>query len=142
MILPFLILLIPYLAPGAAANSRICCQAVLAALGELSFTGDVKTSYYKRVCTSPLRVYSYYAAISVYCPGSENLCYEYYNPYCQEYGDTEMIQASVYAHNLSSEYTSKLEVVSLNQIPDGVSLNSSVMISSSFYHLADQTEVR
>lgn len=94
-------------------------------------------------CRNRIKVTSTYASSQTYCRDDERLIgLARLAKLCLEFGHSELLSRDAVAENLTKEAIRKMRIVDYLELPGGVSQNTPVLLSSSYYHRMFDTIVR
>lgn len=119
-----------------------CVNSIFSVYGSFTFAGVGSLSYYEAVCRNPLEVVSIYAASKVYCQSSDiQPGINYLSSLCEQNGGFKLLPWPNFSANLTQSSIDHMRVVDYGQVPPNEILNTSVLISKSFFDIGYETEV-
>lgn len=122
------------------SDEERCVEAIFEAYTHLSFTGSHSQPFLVDSCLNPLRTWSIYASVKVFCASSEiQPGLRHINKPCQ--GELSRTPYADIAPALTEDYIRSLRVVDYAEVPKAVELDTPVLISRAYYEASFRTNV-
>ncbi|KKA22462.1 Ferric-chelate reductase [Rasamsonia emersonii CBS 393.64] len=120
------------------SDEERCVEAIFEAYTHLSFTGSHSQPFLVDSCLNPLRTWSIYASVKVFCAPSEiHPGLRHINKPCQ--GELSRTPYADIAPALTEDYIRSLRVVDYAEVPKAVELDTPVLISRAYYEASFRT---
>ncbi|KAL1966474.1 hypothetical protein VTN77DRAFT_4396 [Rasamsonia byssochlamydoides] len=120
------------------SDEERCVEAIFEAYTHLSFTGSHSQPFLVDSCLNPLRTWSIYASVKVFCvPDEIQPGLRHINEPCQ--GEMSRTPYADIAPALTEDYIRSLRVVDYAEVPKDVELDTPVLISRAYYEAAFRT---